>query len=102
MQVRTQRRSLAPPQIPVRPDDEITDLVKESEVRTGKPGRRFVIQGAERLLYWVVAHPGGLEVARIGHGGKPSHRVYLCAASFEQHPLAHAQRAGCLYTQPLF
>lgn len=87
--------------VPVLPGDEIADLVKESEVRSGMPGRRFVIEGAEPLAYRVLAHPGGLEIARIDDGGQPLDCVYVPTRSFEQHPLARAQRAGCLSTQPL-
>ena len=87
--------------VPVSPQDEIVDLVKESEVRTGRPGRRFVIHGAERLAYRVLAHPGGLEISRLDGRGRPFGCVYVPGRSFEQHPLAHAQRAGCLFTQPL-
>jgi hypothetical protein len=101
MQVRSHRAASAPAQVPVLPSEEIADLVKESEVWTGMPGRCFVIHGAERLTYRVIAHPGGLEIARIEDGGEPSQCVYVCSKSFEQHPLAHAQRAGCLFTQPL-
>jgi len=93
--------SARPTHVPVLPEDEITDLVKESEVRTGLPGRRFVIYGADRLAYRVRALPGGLEIARIDDGGQPLESAYVPARSFEQHPLAHAQRAGCLFTQPL-
>jgi len=49
MQVRSHRLATAPAQVPVLPSEEIADLVKESEVRTGMPGRRFVIHGAETL-----------------------------------------------------
>lgn len=101
MQVRSHRSSTATAHVPVLPSEEIAELVKESEVRTGIPGRRFVIHGAERLTYRVTARPGGLEIVRIEDGGKPSQCSYVCAKSFEQHPLAHAQRAGCLFTQPL-
>jgi len=86
---------------PVLPSDEITDLVKEFEVRTGRPGRCFVIRGAERLVYRVTVHPGGLEITCMKDGNEPADCAYLCAMAFEQHPLAHAQRAGCLFTQPL-
>lgn len=101
MQDRSNQSAAAPAQVPVLPSEEIADLVKESEVRTGKPGRRFVIHGAERLTYRVTTHHGGLEIARIENGAAPSQCVYVCAKSFEQHPLAHAQRAGCLFTQSL-
>lgn len=101
MQATSHRHPTTPAHIPVRPEDEIADLVKESEIRTGVPGRCFVIRGAERLTYRVVAHPGGLEIARLGDGGTSAECVYVGAASFEHHPLAHAQRAGCLYTPSL-
>lgn len=86
----------------VRPHDEIADLVKESEVRTGIAGRRFVIAGADRLAYRVLAHPGGLEVARLDGDGQPVDVAFVSEASFEQHLLAHAQRAGWLFTQPVW
>ena len=101
MQFESQSSCAGPAHEPVLPGDEIADLVKESEVRTGRPGRRFVIHGAERLAYRVLAHPGGLEIARIDGRGRPFACVYVPAKSFEHHPLAHAQRAGCLFMQPL-
>ena len=85
----------------VLPGEEIADLVKESEVRTGRPGRRFVIHGAERLAYRVLALPGGLEVTRIDERGRAFACAFVPARSLEHHPLALAQRAGCLFTQPL-
>jgi len=101
MQFRSHEPFVAPAPVPVHPREEITDLVKESEVRTGKPGRRFVIHGAERLAYRVLALPGGLEVARLDERGRSFGRAFVPARSFEQHPIALAQRAGCLYTLPL-
>ena len=101
MQATSHRHHTTPAHIPVRPEDEIADLVKESEIRTGLPGRCFVIRGAERLTYRVVAHAGGLEIARLDHDGTSADCVYVGAGSFEHHPLAHAQRAGCLYTPSL-
>jgi len=86
--------------VPVLPTDEIADLVKESEVRTGAPGRYFVIHGAQRLAYRVSVHPGGLEISRIDDDGRPTHCFYASAKSFETHPLAIAQRDGYLFTQP--
>ena len=101
MQIESHDPSARSAHVLVLPEDEIVDLVKESEVRTGKPGRRFVIHGAERLAYRVLTHPGGLEIARLAGRGRPFGGVYVPARSFEQHPIAHAQRAGCLFTPPL-
>lgn len=41
------------PLLNVRAPEDIEFLVKESEVLTGKPGRTFVIAGADRLSYRV-------------------------------------------------
>ncbi|HET9643808.1 MAG TPA: hypothetical protein VFP68_10745 [Burkholderiaceae bacterium] len=101
MQIGLERSFASQPAQLVLADDEIVDLVKESEVRTGKAGRRFVILGAERLAYRVLAHVGGLEITRFDEGGRPRECVYVPVGSLDQHPLMHAQRAGCLYTQPL-
>jgi len=87
-------------QVPVLPTEEIADLVKESEVRTGAPGRHFIIHGAERFAYRVSVHPGGLEISRIDDDGRPTRCVFASTKSFETHPLAIAQRDGCLFTQP--
>jgi hypothetical protein len=88
-------------QLRVKSDDEIAELVKESEVRTGKPGRAFVIRSADRLAYRVLHHPDGLEIALIHGGARACAPVFVPTGTFEQHPLAHAQRAGCLFMQAL-
>lgn len=87
--------------VPVRRDDDIPCLVKEGEVLTGMPGRAFVIRSADHLVYRVIAQPGGLEVRRLDEGFRVRHSAYLSFVAFEHHPIAQAQRAGCLFTEPL-
>ena len=49
---------------------DIEYLVKESEVVTGNPGRKFVIYGADRLIYRIAWHPNGYHVQRLDESDK--------------------------------
>ncbi|WKB53408.1 hypothetical protein [Eleftheria terrae] len=87
--------------IAVDAGDEIRSLVEECRYHTGLPGRQFVITGAERLAYWVVAHASGFEVTRLDEQGRAMGTAYVSARAFDAHVLAQAQQCGCLYTIPL-
>ena len=51
--------------LPVRAPEDLEYLVKESEIVTGRPGRTFVIAGADRLAYRLQWHPLGFQVERL-------------------------------------
>ena len=57
MHTEAQRGEASPLMLAVRSTEDIEFLVKESEVLTGLPGRRFVIAGADRLTYRLLWHP---------------------------------------------
>jgi len=80
---------------------DIEYLVKESEVVTGNPGRKFVIYGADRLAYRIAWCPNGYHVERLDESGKPTSRMYLLPAQFSAHGLGEALSRGQLFTPAL-
>lgn len=84
--------------VPVRATEDIEFLVKESEVITGRFGRKFVIAGADRLVYLILWHPDGYHVQRLDHQGNPICTLTMLPAEFDAHSLGEALRAGQLFT----
>ena len=80
---------------------DIEYLVKESEVVTGNPGRKFVIYGADRLIYRIAWHPNGYHVERLDESDKPTSTMYLLPAQFSAHGLGEALSRGQLFTPAL-
>lgn len=87
--------------IQVRTPADIEYLVKESEVVTGHPGRKFVIHGADRLAYRIAWHPNGYQVERLNESDKPTSTMYLLPAQFNAHGLGEALSRGQLFTPAL-
>ncbi|MES2051200.1 MAG: hypothetical protein V4455_04510 [Pseudomonadota bacterium] len=86
------------PLLNVRAPGDIEFLVKESEVLTGKPGRTFVIVGADRLNYRVQWHPMGAKVERLDAHGQALSSEHLLPWEFPEHSVVQALRAGQLFT----
>ncbi len=86
------------PLLNVRAPEDIEFLVKESEVLTGKPGRMFVIAGADRLSYRVQWHPMGAKVERLDEHGHPLSSQHLLPWEFPEHSVVQALSAGQLFT----
>ena len=86
------------PLLKVRVPEDIEFLVKESEVLTGKPGRTFVIAGADRLCYRVQWHPMGSKVERLDAHGQALSSQHLLPWEFLDHSVVEALRAGQLFT----
>ena len=84
--------------LPVRAAADIEYLVKESEVITGHPGRKFVIAGADRLVYQLQWHPIGCKVQRLDDAGNATCTLYMLHGEFHAHSLGEALRAGQLFT----
>lgn len=85
--------------IQVRTPADIEYLVKESEVITGNPGRKFVIGGADdRIAYRIAWHPTGYHVERLDKSGNPSGTLYLLPAQLSAHGLGEALARGQLFT----
>lgn len=80
---------------------DIEYRVKESEICTGQPGRRFFICSADRLSYQVESFLGGYNVRRLDSDGLPSPKVFMLASMLHQHPLGNASLTGFLYTQEI-
>jgi len=80
---------------------EIEYLVKESEVRTGQPGRIFVISGADKLTYRVRWHPVIVEIERLDSAGAVVDSQHLSTHDVATHSLVDALMAGQLYTAPV-
>src|ERR1700676_1803251 len=80
---------------------DIEYLVKESEVVTGNPGRKFVIFGADRLVYRIAWHPNGYHVECLDESDKPTSTMYLLPAQFSAHGLGEALSRGRLFTPAL-
>jgi hypothetical protein len=59
--------------LPVRAPEDLAYLVKESEIVTGRPGRAFVIAGADRPAYRLQWHPLGFQVERLDSRGRALH-----------------------------
>ena len=77
---------------------DIEYLVKESEVLTGRPGRQFVIAGADRLVYRIHWHPIGCKVQRLDETGTVINTQFVLHMELQAHSLGDAIRAGQLYT----
>lgn len=86
------------PLLKVRAPEDIEFLVRESEVLTGKPGRTFVIAGADRLSYRVQWHPMGSKVERLDAHGQALSSQHLLPWEFLDHNVVDALRAGQLFT----
>jgi len=87
--------------IQVRTPRDIEYLVKESEVVTGRPGRKFVICSADRLAYRIAWCPHGYQVERLDESDKPTSTIYLLPAQFSAHGLGEAIARGQLFTPAL-
>jgi hypothetical protein len=82
--------------LPVRSEVELEFLVKESEIVTGKPGRQFVVTGAERLTYHVEWHGAGLSVRRLQR--EESKTLFVQRRDLPGHTLGSAMLYGQLFT----
>src|SRR5919106_950651 len=71
--------------LPVHAAADIEYLVKESEVVTGRPGREFVIAGADRLVYRIRWHPIGCKVERLDEVGNATNTHYMLHGEFHTH-----------------
>lgn len=86
------------PLLAVTKPEDIEYLVKESEVLTGRPGRLFVIAGADRLIYRVQWRPTGFKVERLDPDSSVTSVRHLLAWEFADHSLVDALEAGQLFT----
>lgn len=82
---------------PVGRLEDLEFLVKESEVLTGRSGRRFVIASADRLYYQVHWRSPALIVERVDQGGRACDRQFLLPWEFEHHPLGQAMDSQQLF-----
>ncbi len=76
-------------------------LVKESEVITGRPGRKFIICGADRITYRVQSNLSGYEVHRLDEAGNSMCAEHMLPEMISMHNLGEAMREGCLFTSLL-
>lgn len=90
-------RKATPLQAVSAPED-IEYLVKESEVLTGRPGRIFVIAGADRLSYRIQWHATGFKVERLDAQGDALDTLHLLPWEFVDHSIVEALGAGQLFT----
>lgn len=81
--------------------EDIEYLVKESEVVTGRPGRRFLVCGADRLSYHVQWQPTGFRVHCLDERNGSNRSAELSPDDFDRHCLGEALRAGQLFTPVL-
>lgn len=87
--------------VAVHATEDIEFLVKESEVITGRLGRKFLIASADRLAYVIQWYPYGYQVQRLDQEDKPICKLTLRTSEFQQHSLGEALRAGQLFTSPV-
>lgn len=84
--------------VSVRATEDIEFLVKESEIITGRFGRKFVIASADRLVYLIQWHRDAYQVQRLDDQGNPVCTLTMLPDAFEAHSLGEALRAGQLFT----
>lgn len=79
---------------------QIEQLVKESEVLTGKPGRKFVLgQGGQtQLSYRILWYPNGYRVHRLDSSDAPTCTIEMLQEQLLEHALGKALRDGYLFT----
>jgi hypothetical protein len=80
---------------------DIEYLVMESEIVTGNPGRKFVIFGADRLVYRIASHSNSYHVERLDERDNPNSTMVLLPAQFSAHGLGEALARGQLFTPAL-
>ncbi|MEO8155403.1 MAG: hypothetical protein ABI605_20230 [Rhizobacter sp.] len=98
MQTNLHRLRKSTPLLAVTAPEDIEFLVKESEVLTGRPGRIFVIAGADRLRYRVRWQLMGFKVERLDAQGEAMDTQHLLPWEFIDHSLVEALGAGQLFT----
>lgn len=81
----------------VRSNTDLQHLVKEAEVLSGLPGRRFIVAGADRLEYRISLGQCHLEIARIDPGGEALHMDVLSPEDLDLHQVGEALRNGQLF-----
>lgn len=86
---------------PVRRIEDLEFLVKESEVLTGRSGRRFVVASADRLYYQIHWRSPALVIEQIDDRGTVCDRQLLLPWEFEEHPVAHAIASRQLFASTL-
>ena len=77
--------------------EDLEFLVKESEVLTGRSGRRFVVASADRLVYRVHWRSPALVIERLDERGAVCDRQFLLPWEFEHHVLAQAMASQQLF-----
>lgn len=85
------------PWLPVGRIEDLEFLVKESEVLTGRSGRRFVIASADRLYYQVHWRSPALVIERVDQCGTVCDRQFLLPWEFQHHPLGQAMDSRQLF-----
>lgn len=88
------------PLLAVRAPEQLEYLVDESASTPGQPGCRFVIVGADRLVYRLQRQEMGFLVERLDEFDQALHTRHLLLFEFLDHPLLEALHAGQLFTTP--
>jgi hypothetical protein len=87
--------------VPVHSLSHLEYLIKECEVVTSRPGRKFVVASADRLAYRVQWHPDVYRVERLDDADNVLCTMVLKPHAFHAHSLGSALRVGCLFTPML-
>ena len=87
--------------IRVRSVDDLGYMVKESEILTGKPGRDFVVVGADRPAFHVELDPLGYQFIRLDGDSTQPQRTCATPGELAYYTLGNALLCGQLYTQAL-
>ncbi|WOB11154.1 hypothetical protein [Piscinibacter gummiphilus] len=85
--------------VPVRSLEDLGYMVKESEMLTGKPGRDFVVVGADRPAFHVELDAVGFQFVRLD--ANVDERTSVSARELTQHTLGNAMLCGMLYTEAI-
>lgn len=80
---------------------DLRSLVKESELITGLPGRKFYVRSADRIAYRLHCQASGYTVQRLDTAGYPTCTMFMTFDMFFEHGLGAALRNGQLFTKRL-
>ena len=85
----------------VRTLADLQYLVKESEIVTGKPGRKFLVCGADLLAYRIAWLANGYQVQRLDAADNTLCTMFMHPHEIGANGIGDALRGGQLFTRHL-
>lgn len=80
---------------------DLRSLVKESELITGLPGRKFYVRSADRIAYRLHYQANGYMVQRLDDADRPACTIFMPHDIFIEHGLGAVLSNGQLFTRRL-